>query len=635
MIAFLKTYTDLFLYPAVAMFVSAILTYICIRVLPLLGYIDAPGGRHIHQRPVPRGGGIAVIVTFFAVFALYALHRCGAKDDNLALWLRLFVPAALLAGIGLVDDRHELRSWIKLAVQITVAAIIWVSGAQDYIILGWTMPWYLSLILTVVWVVGIINAFNLIDGLDGLASGLAIVSAVCMAIWFLVTGGNHPEAVVMLILAGACLGFLRYNFSPARIFLGDTGSTFLGLIFAVIGLSHVDRAVTITSLLLPLLAVGVPIFDVFLAIWRRSTRKLLYPHAGGIMDGDQDHLHHRLLRKTRKQSSTAIRMYLLACIFAGIALFFVALLHSVPAIAYIVLLIAVFIAVRQLAVLELFDSAKLIQIGLVKPRKGVLINIMHPFFDLFMVGVSFVIADVSCWGGAYNLRMFIYAFAPLMLILYLAGLYRVYWLRAGLNAYCRLIVMVLIGSLVSGILIHLSSFDFLEKAAAVNLRDFLSGAMIFVLLNMSLIGLERFLLYYAGCFWFCKLALQCNTGQGKHKRTVIYGGGLKCRLYIDYLYCAKASTPQEEIVGIIDDDPALNGLHVYGFRVLGDSTQIEEIFRKVPFDEIVIAASAVRSEKTEEIRAFCSKYHLGLFHFDIVRESLGAPGSEPERKTGP
>lgn len=97
----------------------------------------------------------------------------------------------------------------------------------------------------------------------------------------------------MLILAGTCFGFLRYNFHPARIFLGDTGSTFLGLIFAITGLSTIDRAVTATSLLLPLLAIGVPLFDVVLAIWRRSVRKLLNPHSGGIMDGDQDHLHHR------------------------------------------------------------------------------------------------------------------------------------------------------------------------------------------------------------------------------------------------------------------------------------------------------------------------------------------------------
>ena len=123
---------------------------------------------------------------------------------------------------------------------------------------GWPVPWYLSLTFTAVWIIIILNSFNLIDGLDGLASGLAIVSGGCMTIWFLLIGGHDAEAVTMLVLAGACLGFLRYNFYPARIFLGDTGSTFLGLIFAVIGLSTIDHAVTATSLLPPLLAIGVP-----------------------------------------------------------------------------------------------------------------------------------------------------------------------------------------------------------------------------------------------------------------------------------------------------------------------------------------------------------------------------------------
>ena len=175
----------------------------------------------------------------------------------------------------------------------------------------------------------------------------------------------------MLIMAGACLGFLRYNFHPARIFLGDTGSTFIGLIFAVIGLSTIDRVVTFTSLLLPLLAVGVPLFDVCLAIWRRSTRKLLNPVAGGIMVGVQDHLHHRLLRQTRKQTTAALMMYLLACLFSAVALAFLLLRDSAPAIAYMILLVAVVICVRRLAVVELYDSAELIKRGLSKPHRGV------------------------------------------------------------------------------------------------------------------------------------------------------------------------------------------------------------------------------------------------------------------------
>ncbi|MEI3002438.1 MAG: hypothetical protein V8T86_16360 [Victivallis sp.] len=125
----------------------------------------------------------------------------------------------------------------------------------------------------------------------------------------------------------------------------------------------IDRAVTATSLLLPLLAIGVPLFDVVLAIWRRSARKLLDPHSGGIMDGDQDHLHHRLLRETRKQTTTALLMYLIGCGFAAAALLLLFLRHSTLAIGYILLLLGVLIAIRQLAGVELYASARLIGTG--------------------------------------------------------------------------------------------------------------------------------------------------------------------------------------------------------------------------------------------------------------------------------
>ncbi|MDD3118431.1 MAG: MraY family glycosyltransferase, partial [Victivallales bacterium] len=253
MVDFLQSFSGFFIYPLVALSVSAILTFLGIRILPRLGYVDKPGGRHIHKKAIPRGGGIAVIVAFFLALGLYLLNSkvssgvspgeywFSGKESvgGLSLFWRLFLPALPLCLLGLVDDRHELKSWIKLLVQLLVVVVVWLTE-DKYVIFGWVLPVYVSLPLTALWVIIIINAFNLIDGLDGLASGLAIVSSVCMAIWFLLVGKHGAEAVTMLILGAACLGFLYFNFHPAKIFLGDTGSTFLGLIFAVIGLSTMD-----------------------------------------------------------------------------------------------------------------------------------------------------------------------------------------------------------------------------------------------------------------------------------------------------------------------------------------------------------------------------------------------------------
>ena len=616
MLGFVENYAGLFIFPTMALFLSLVFTYLCIRILPKLGYIDKPGGRHIHEKPIPRGGGIAVILAFFISFGCFMLDSRLATETTLLG--KLLLPALIMTVLGLLDDRFELGSWLKLGVQIIVAIIVWSFGEQEYFFGRFLLPWYISLPFTVVWVIGIINAFNLIDGLDGLASGLAIVSSCCMAVWFLMVGTHGPEAVCMLIIAGACLGFLRYNFHPAKIFLGDTGSTFLGLVFAVIGLSSIDRAVTFTSLLLPLLAIGVPLFDVFLAIWRRSSRKLLDPNAGGIMDGDQDHLHHRLLRETHKQTMTALVMYLLGCGFSAIALLIILFKDSAPAIAFVILLVAVLIVVRRLAVVELFDSAQLIRRGLSKPHRGVLVTMTHPFIDFLIVAVATV---VSCWvmtGELPMFQLFLIYFVPVVIALCVSKVYRVYWLRAGLYNYWHLALMVLVGSVISVSLSYWFFFVRLNQEFGVDILLFLGGGLLFTLFNISFIELERFMLNYMENFLFRKLYLQ-RQPTDRLCRTLVYGGGLNCRLYINYLAC----TPQREeeaaeIIGIIDDDVALHGLLVYGYKVLGGVEDLAAIYERHPFEKIMIATDSASRKSMEELLNFCETKNIRTTKFLIA-----------------
>ncbi len=617
MLELLQNYASLFIYPVIALFLSALLTWAAIRILPRLGYIDNPGGRHIHEHIVPRGGGIAVILAFFIALGLYAIETQTPGAGKL-FW-RLFVPALLLGSLGMVDDRYELKSWIKLGVQLIVVVIVWLTSDHNYIILGWTMPWFVSLGLTAVWIIVILNAFNLIDGLDGLASGLAIVSSGCLAIWFLMVSDHRPETVTMLILAASCLGFLRYNFHPAKIFLGDTGSTFLGLIFAIIGLSTIDRAVTVTSLLLPMLAIGVPLFDVVLAIWRRSMRKLLDPAAGGIMDGDQDHLHHRLLRQTKKQTTTAISMYLLACAFAGAALVIIAFRDSAPAVTFIILLIAVLIVIRQLAVVELFDSARVIQHGMAKPRRGILVNIVHPFIDFGVICGSFVVTCYLILGEITDFNLFVFAFAPVALLLCVSKVYRVYWLRAGLSNYWHLALMVLLGSLLACALIYIFCYPQMRVEYGIDGRNFISGCLIFTMLNLLAIATERFLVHYAEGFWFRKLYLQCQ--QERPQRILVYGGGLKCRVYANYLYCIQRKEIQEEIIGIIDDDTSLHGLQLYGFHVLGSVADVDAIYMDHPFDKILITAFECLPESESILQEFCKARNIPLVRLEFSIQS--------------
>ncbi len=595
----LTNYSNWVVYPVIALILSAFLTRVAVHVLPRLGYVAQPGGRRIHQRLIPCGGGIAIIIAFFFAFGLWSEHM---TPGALTFCHRLFLPAAILATLGMIDDRRELPAWGKLPVQLLVAFLVWYGAEHEYAFAGWTLPWYLSLVFTTVWIVIIMNAFNLIDGLDGLASGLAVVSGCCMAIWFLMVGGHVSEAMAMLVLVGACLGFLRYNFHPARIFLGDTGSTFLGLVFAAASLSTMDYAVTATSLLLPLLALGVPLFDVFLAIWRRSARKLLDPNAGGIMTGDQDHLHHRLFRKFRKQSATALTMYLVASLFSG-AVLLILLFRSFHAIVYIILLVVVLFAVRQMAGVELSDSARLIQNGLAKPRRGLLLNLVHPFIDLAIITASFFLA-LTIFNFPIEIRFLAYPFAPLLLFLFFSKTYRVYWLRAGLTDYSRLTFLLFSGSLIGGMTFFYCEYATLRQEYDLSLRAFTGACVLFSTLSTLFVLIERLLLHYAASFWFHELHLRRQLPENQ-KRIVIYGGGFSCRVYVSYVYCAQHTDDSELIIGLIDDDPVLDGLHLYGFPVFGGLDDIEEIYEKHPFHKLIVTPSNISEEKFDRLSNFC------------------------------
>ena len=268
-----------------------------------IGMVDHPDERRIHTKPTPRGGGLAVFAAFN--LTLGCLVWLGWGDFSLMFspsWMLLFLSvSSLLAAIGLLDDMFSLKPWFKLAGQVAVAAILYANGLSFSAFFSTTYPAWINCAVTIIWIVGVINAFNLIDGLDGLATGLALIASLGLAIT-MVFRGMSGAAIPYLVLAGACLGFIRYNFNPASVFLGDTGSMFLGLTLAVLPLMTASKQELLASLGVPLLMLGIPIFDTMIAIWRRSIRAALPgPVSIGsrrirLMQGDTEHLHHRLAK---------------------------------------------------------------------------------------------------------------------------------------------------------------------------------------------------------------------------------------------------------------------------------------------------------------------------------------------------
>ena len=628
-------YLDLLIYPPVAAVISGIVTWLCIQLLPRFGMVDIPHGRHDHAKPTPRGGGIAIIVAFFATAFIFALKH--GQPGMLLVIGHFAVPAALLTVTGLIDDRYELPPWIKLAAQIAVGALIYYLGGGFYSLFNCHLPVYVGLPLTVCWVIGVINAFNLIDGLDGLAAGLSSVSSLLLAVWGIVFVGTPEYASLSLIFCGACIGFLIFNFSPAKIFMGDTGSMFLGLFFAFLCGRYASRSATLTALAVPLLAIGVPIFDVFLAIWRRLMRRIADPSgAAGIMSGDHDHLHHRLMKKYGSKSKTAIFLYLLLALVGVAGMGAVLLKELFSGAIYIVILLGVFLAVR-LANIEVMDSFGCIVNGLKRPSHRLMLILVHPFIDFVLISCAYVVSCIFFFEYEPDFPeslCYVIFCLPLILILYCTGIYRTYWLRAGINRYYKFFNWLMIGGLFEFAILYVLE-RFYGFFGSMPLEYLYGGYLFFFMLVLVLVAGERFLVRYLESFGIRSFYLKMNSEKARTQRVVILGGGALCRLFIQNLFCRNYLQLPLTLVGIIDDDPAIRHLNVYGLKVLGSTLQLEKVYEDTPF-EVMVITTGLSEKSTEIVKEFAAAHDVKLGVF-VAETLFCAPGelSDELKKLAP
>lgn len=304
----------LYVLALVSIIISAILTPIIKKLAVKINVIDIPkDNRRIHKKPIPLIGGLAIYFSFVLTLML----KTGELSKS---EIGILIGATIIALGGFLDDKFEIRPWQKLLFQITAALaltiygvrIVWItnpiSSTELYISIG-----LFSVPLTVVWVVGITNALNLIDGLDGLAAGVAFISAVTIFIIALLN--KRVEAgVLTVILAGSILGFLPYNFNPASIFMGDTGAQLLGFLLAAISIEGAIKSAAAFAIAVPILALGIPIYDTLFAMIRRKI------NGKPIMQADKGHLHHRLLDMGLNQRQAVIIMYLISAVLGSFAI---------------------------------------------------------------------------------------------------------------------------------------------------------------------------------------------------------------------------------------------------------------------------------------------------------------------------
>jgi UDP-GlcNAc:undecaprenyl-phosphate GlcNAc-1-phosphate transferase len=297
--------TPYFLIAFCALLLAIGSTPIMRRLAMRYAVVDAPSGRKIHTAPVPMLGGAAIYVSFVLVLIFFG------DRFYINQVVGIFVGATFMSLMGVVDDRWGLGSYIKLVGQLLAAAILVFSGVQVQIFGGW-----LDIVLTILWVVGITNAMNLLDNMDGLSGGIAMITAVFFTL-LAAMSGQYLVGALAAALAGACAGFLIYNWNPAHIFMGDTGSLFLGFLLAAVAikLRFPSNSVTVTWMI-PLLVMAVPIFDttlVFVSRLRRGKNPLTTP--------GKDHLSHRLARLTGSRREAVLLCYLLAGAIGLLAVF--------------------------------------------------------------------------------------------------------------------------------------------------------------------------------------------------------------------------------------------------------------------------------------------------------------------------
>jgi UDP-GlcNAc:undecaprenyl-phosphate GlcNAc-1-phosphate transferase len=288
-----------------AFVISFLTTPLAKKIAFKVGAVAHPRSRDMHSKPIPRMGGIAIVLGFMCTL-LFVIPHITILDWKQIIGI--LTGAGFIFLLGFFDDIYELNAKLKFGVQLLAASVVAFSGVQVHFI---SIPFIedypmflnaLSIPITIVWIVGVTNAVNLIDGLDGLAAGVSSIASLCLMLLSIHSG--YPVAVLLTAtLAGSCLGFLPYNFNPASIFMGDTGSTFLGFILAVTSVLGLLKGYTLATIFIAVLVLALPIFDTAFAILRRALS------GKPIMAPDRGHLHHRLVDRGYTHKGAVVTLY--------------------------------------------------------------------------------------------------------------------------------------------------------------------------------------------------------------------------------------------------------------------------------------------------------------------------------------
>ena len=582
-----------------------------------------------------------MILAFVTVVILFFGGIMHERGELLLESIRFLGPLMILIPLGICDDKWGLRAKTKFCFQIGAAIFAWILGFRLSNFLGCIMPPWACLILTIVWIVGFINAFNMIDGVDGLAAGVGIISAVCMAVVAL-SKGHFGFATVLFIFVGAALGFLYFNWHPARVFMGDTGSMFIGYVLSVSGLILNARLASVSSIAVPILACGIPVVDMLFAVWRRllgnptaasdtfpqnieaeseeswhpteSIPMRLLRILGRLGTADQRHLHHRLLiYYNRNQRKTVWSIYFLELVMgvAGIICCFTP--DQKLTFSLIILLCTFGFIINRLAFIELWQTTEFAYLNFQSARTGVIISyIINPIADLVFIVFSYFFASQNTHLDTGELLRYV---AICMAILITSRPYRVFWNLAVSDDYFRLIRSLILGFFVC----RLSDF-LLVSHHVTRLHSYAACVAI------CLIMLERLFIHYLRNWQVRRFGTSRMNNSAKI-RTLLIGVSPLARFYRNRLLSDIERAGSEQLIGIVVMESRFLHSYCFGMKVLGTIDRLEEVFDKHTFDKIVITGECP-DHVVDILKTFCKEHHLTLqrFYSQLDTLEIGAPG---------
>src|SRR6266446_8943079 len=327
------------------------------------GWVAPPlQDRDLHETPLPRLGGVSIFLSFLislGIALLASRHFPGlVSGPFLQVLLTILVPGTIVFVLGIYDDIYSVGPYTKFAVQAVAAIMLFASGLRilDLPVLFGArhLAWPIGLPITVLWVIGITNAFNLIDGLDGLAAGSALFSTLVVFV-VAIFSGSLLVSLLTIALAGAILGFLRFNFNPATIFLGDCGSLFIGFMLSALALQGMQKSPTIVAVAIPVVSFGLPILETALSVVRRLIS------GRPIFTADKEHIHHKLLQRGLSQRQVVIILYGASAIFAMLSLFLLWPTGSTLGLVLAVVGIGIWFGVQRLGYLEFGELRRVAQ----------------------------------------------------------------------------------------------------------------------------------------------------------------------------------------------------------------------------------------------------------------------------------